>query len=183
MIAVLGFVACLDVLQFKQQGANFTYEVIVVNDGSSDGTSAVAFDFIRRFGFDAVRLLQLPQNCGKVPWVPPCQIHYSVISSIHRTMHPLSAAPGVMQSCQNRGRTAAQELLRSLRRRQRLFLTMMQGYAVKAGMLCARGELLLMADADGATVAAEEQRLEEALQKVKVRPAPATVHFVCWAEI
>ena len=42
-----------------------------------------------------------------------------------------------------------------------------QGYAVKAGMLCARGELLLMADADGATVAAEEQRLEEALQKVK----------------
>ena len=43
-----------------------------------------------------------------------------------------------------------------------------QGYAVKAGMLCARGELLLMADADGATVAAEEQRLEEALQQVKV---------------
>ena len=40
-------------------------------------------------------------------------------------------------------------------------------------MLCARGELLLMADADGATVAAEEQRLEEALQKVKVRPRPA----------
>ena len=40
--------------------------MIVVNDGSRDGTSAVAFDFIRRFGFDAVRLLQLPQNCGKV---------------------------------------------------------------------------------------------------------------------
>ena len=49
-----------------RQGAQFTYEVIVVNDGSVDGTSAVAFDFIRRFGFDAVRLLQLPQNCGKV---------------------------------------------------------------------------------------------------------------------
>ena len=49
-------------------------------------------------------------------------------------------------------------------------LAFMQGYAVKAGMLCARGELLLMADADGATVAAEEQRLEEALQKVKVSP-------------
>ncbi len=47
-------------------------------------------------------------------------------------------------------------------------LLLPQGYAVKAGMLCARGELLLMADADGATVAAEEQRLEEALQKVKV---------------
>ena len=42
----------------------------------------------------------------------------------------------------------------------------LQGYAVKAGMLCSRGELLLMADADGATVAAEAQRLEEALQKV-----------------
>ena len=51
-----------------------------------------------------------------------------------------------------------------------------QGYAVKAGMLCARGELLLMADADGATVAAEAQRLEEALQKVKVSPAAAWNH-------
>ena len=55
------------------QGPHFTYEVIVVNDGSSDGTSAVAFSFTRRFGFDAVRLLQLPQNCGKAripPWRP-----------------------------------------------------------------------------------------------------------------
>ena len=43
-------------------------------------------------------------------------------------------------------------------------------------MLCARGELLLMADADGATVAAEEQRLEEALQQIKVCPAPAISH-------
>ena len=55
-----------EVIVFGRQGAHFTYEVIVVNDGSVDGTSAVAFNFIRRFGFDAVRLLQLPQNCGKV---------------------------------------------------------------------------------------------------------------------
>ena len=51
----------------------------------------------------------------------------------------------------------------------------MQGYAVKAGMLCARGELLLMADADGATVAAEEQRLEEAMQQIKVSPAMPSI--------
>jgi hypothetical protein len=55
-------------------------------------------------------------------------------------------------------------------------LELSQGYAVKAGMLCARGELLLMADADGATVAAEAERLEEALQKVKVSPAAAWNH-------
>ena len=50
--------------------------MIVVNDGSSDGTSAVAFDFIRRFGFDAVHLLQLPQNCGKVIQIPRHACHF-----------------------------------------------------------------------------------------------------------
>jgi dolichyl-phosphate beta-glucosyltransferase len=46
-------------------GPAFTYEVIVVDDGSSDGTAAVAMDYVRREGIDAVRLLQLPHNCGK----------------------------------------------------------------------------------------------------------------------
>ena len=74
----------------RRQGAHFTYEVIVVNDGSSDGTSAVAFDFIRRFGFDAVRLLQLPQNCGKVDC---CQysssdLHQLVASCLHLQNKP-----------------------------------------------------------------------------------------------
>ena len=42
---------------------------------------------------------------------------------------------------------------------------------MKAGVLCARGELILMADADGATVAADEQRLEEALLAMKASPS------------
>jgi hypothetical protein len=45
----------------------------------------------------------------------------------------------------------------------------LQGAAVKAGVLCARGELVLFADADGATVItgveALEQRLNEAARK------------------
>lgn len=42
----------------------------------------------------------------------------------------------------------------------------LQGFAVKAGVLCARGDLILMADADGATVAADEKRLEESLMEL-----------------
>lgn len=48
-----------------RQGASFTYEVIIVDDGSSDGTVRAASEFVRRHGFDAVRVLRLPQNCGK----------------------------------------------------------------------------------------------------------------------
>lgn len=48
------------------QGADFTYEVVIVDDGSSDGTVREAFEHVRRHGFDTVRVLQLPRNHGKV---------------------------------------------------------------------------------------------------------------------
>ena len=48
-----------------------------------------------------------------------------------------------------------------------MLLKASQGAAVKAGVLCARGELILMADADGATVAADQQLLEESLLALK----------------
>lgn len=48
-----------------RQGASFTYEVIIVDDGSSDGTVRAASEFVRKHGFDAVRVLRLPQNRGK----------------------------------------------------------------------------------------------------------------------
>jgi dolichyl-phosphate beta-glucosyltransferase len=47
------------------QGPAFTYEVIIVDDGSKDSTAAVAMGFVKRHGVDAVRLLRLPYNCGK----------------------------------------------------------------------------------------------------------------------
>lgn len=48
-----------------KQGAVFTYEVIIVDDGSKDNTANVVMDYVRQHGVDAVRLLQLPYNCGK----------------------------------------------------------------------------------------------------------------------
>jgi dolichyl-phosphate beta-glucosyltransferase len=76
------------------------FEILVVNDGSTDATAAG----VRRFAESApsVRVLDLPANRGK-------------------------------------------------------------GAAVRAGMQAARGRLLLMADADGATPIEELERLEQAI--------------------
>jgi dolichyl-phosphate beta-glucosyltransferase len=83
----------------------FTYEVIIVDDGSKDGTVRLARQFTDRYGGDKVRVLVLPQNSGK-------------------------------------------------------------GAAVKQGMLVARGKLLLMADADGATRFADMEYLERKLHEI-----------------
>ncbi|PWA94908.1 nucleotide-diphospho-sugar transferases superfamily protein [Artemisia annua] len=44
---------------------SFTYEVIIVDDGSSDGTKRVAFDFVRKYKVDNVRVVLLGKNQGK----------------------------------------------------------------------------------------------------------------------
>ncbi|KAK9828116.1 hypothetical protein WJX81_006294 [Elliptochloris bilobata] len=88
-----------------RKGPTFTYEVVIVDDGSTDATVRVAMEYVRRHGFDAVRVMRLPANRGK-------------------------------------------------------------GAAVKAGMLAARGEALLMMDADGATQVRDLERLEAALARV-----------------
>lgn len=49
----------------NKQGPAFTYEVIIVDDGSKDSTAAVALGYVKTHGIDAVRLLRLPYNCGK----------------------------------------------------------------------------------------------------------------------
>jgi dolichyl-phosphate beta-glucosyltransferase len=36
-----------------------------VDDGSRDGTVRAAAEFVRKHGFDAVRVLRLPANRGK----------------------------------------------------------------------------------------------------------------------
>lgn len=40
-------------------------QVIIVDDGSSDGTKRVAFDFVRKYKVDNVRVVLLGKNQGK----------------------------------------------------------------------------------------------------------------------
>eukprot|EP00871_Galdieria_phlegrea_P001839 jgi/Galph1/2656/GphlegSOOS_G1316.1 len=93
-------IRCLE-LRTKRD-INFTWEIIVVDDGSRDGTVEAAYKSGDRLGVDKFRVLRLPKNCGK-------------------------------------------------------------GEAVKNGMLSGRGELLLMADADGATRFEDYILLEKAI--------------------
>ena len=51
--------------QRQQQQKAFTYEIIVVDDGSSDNTSQVALDFSAKYGTDKIRVLTLAKNRGK----------------------------------------------------------------------------------------------------------------------
>ena len=94
-------------------GPSFTYEVVIVDDGSADGTARVAFAAARARGADAVRVLRLPRNRGK-------------------------------------------------------------GAAVRAGAFVARGERLLMMDADGATRVADLDRLDAALTDATTTKPPAS---------
>jgi dolichyl-phosphate beta-glucosyltransferase len=87
-----------------QTQSNFSYEVIVVDDGSRDGTYAVA----------------LASSGG-------CQ----------------QGNVRVVQHADNRGK----------------------GFAVRTGVLIARGQWVLMADADGSTPVSDVARLESAMQR------------------
>lgn len=89
----------------RREGLAFSYEVIIVDDGSTDKTYLAAMKYVAKHGVDTVRVLRLPVNKGK-------------------------------------------------------------GCAVKAGMQAARGQLLLFADADGATQFSDFQRLEGAIRKL-----------------
>ncbi|CAN1257542.1 Dolichyl-phosphate beta-glucosyltransferase [Linum perenne] len=62
--------AALDeTINYLQQRAakdkSFTYEVLIVDDGSSDATKRVAFDFVRKHSVDKVRVILLGRNHGK----------------------------------------------------------------------------------------------------------------------
>ncbi|KAB5544271.1 hypothetical protein DKX38_012383 [Salix brachista] len=44
---------------------SFTYEVVIVDDGSDDATKQVAFDFVKKYTVDNVRVILLGRNHGK----------------------------------------------------------------------------------------------------------------------
>lgn len=90
----------------QRRDAGFTFEVVIVDDGSGDGTTTCALKFVHQYTSNVVRVLTLRQNRGK-------------------------------------------------------------GFAVKTGMQHARGQLLLMVDADGATRIADLENLEARLRQVQ----------------
>lgn len=57
---------CLEFLESRQiNDKAFTYEVIIVSDGSKDGTLNVAWEYSKKFGCEKVRVLDLQPNRGK----------------------------------------------------------------------------------------------------------------------
>lgn len=89
----------LSYLQKRADDKSFTYEIIIVDDGSTDNTLEIASEYVKTYGMDMIRVLKQVTNQGK-------------------------------------------------------------GAAVRKGMLCSRGELLLMLDSDGATRFADLRKLE-----------------------
>ncbi|KAJ1077154.1 hypothetical protein K5549_005324 [Capra hircus] len=56
---------CKPSLILLKQDPTFTYEVIIVDDGSKDQTSKVAFKYCQKYGSDKVRVITLVKNRGK----------------------------------------------------------------------------------------------------------------------
>ncbi|XP_022953759.1 dolichyl-phosphate beta-glucosyltransferase-like isoform X2 [Cucurbita moschata] len=58
-----------ETINYLQQRAakdkSFSYEVIIIDDGSVDGTKGVAFNFVRKYSVENVRVILLGRNHGK----------------------------------------------------------------------------------------------------------------------
>ncbi|KAM6598894.1 hypothetical protein CsatA_018503 [Cannabis sativa] len=62
-------VALEEMMNYLQQRAakdkSFSFEVVIVDDGSADGTKRVAFEYVRKYNVDNVRVILLGRNHGK----------------------------------------------------------------------------------------------------------------------
>lgn len=58
-------IECLEYLDGRAKTEDFSYEVIIVSDGSTDNTVDVAHSFSKEYGTDKVRVLNLVRNRGK----------------------------------------------------------------------------------------------------------------------
>ncbi|KAK7273014.1 hypothetical protein RIF29_14060 [Crotalaria pallida] len=58
-----------ETMNYLQQRAlkdpSFSYEIVIIDDGSSDGTKRVAFEFVKKYTVDKVRVILLGRNHGK----------------------------------------------------------------------------------------------------------------------
>lgn len=49
----------------KKENPSFSYELVIVDDGSSDKTTEIALKYVKQYGVDSVRVLTLHKNRGK----------------------------------------------------------------------------------------------------------------------
>ncbi|XP_055917400.1 dolichyl-phosphate beta-glucosyltransferase [Eupeodes corollae] len=56
---------CMEYLENRSKSGEFTYEVIVVSDGSRDGTVSLALKYSKKYTAEKLRVLELIENRGK----------------------------------------------------------------------------------------------------------------------
>ncbi|CAN0837350.1 Dolichyl-phosphate beta-glucosyltransferase [Linum grandiflorum] len=70
-------VCCSYLQQRASKDKSFTYKVLIVDDGNTDATKRVAFDFVGKYSVDNVRVTLLGQNHGKGEAIRKGMLHSS----------------------------------------------------------------------------------------------------------